>query len=94
MVTEARQHPGHLCSMRRWWQTIPAKDVRHAPEKEWTGGRRKKTRNPTAAVGGDTPEQAAARPLRTKMQVNQLLQLCRKMNVDCRSHVDKEDLLA
>ena len=87
------------------------------PEKEWTGGRRKKTpveagesgtgavaggagrgrgrpRNPPAAVEGDTPEQAAVRPILSKMQVGQLLQLCSKMNVDCGPQILKEDLLA
>ena len=46
----ALQHPGHLCCMLRccmlrWQSTIRALrlDARHAPEKEWTGGRRKKT---------------------------------------------------
>ena len=41
----------------------------------------------------DTPEQAAVLPILSKMQVNQLLQLCRTINVDCDSHIHKEDVL-
>ena len=42
-----------------------------------------KPRNPPAVVECNTPKQEALLQILSKMQVNQLLQLCRKMNVDC-----------
>ena len=48
-----------------------------------------KQRNPPAAVECNivalfnTPKQEALLPILSKTQVNQLLQLCKKMNVDC-----------
>ena len=40
----------------------------------------------------DTPEQAAVLQILSKLRVNQVLQQCRKTNVDCESHIDKKDL--
>ena len=42
-----------------------------------------KPRNPPAAVECNTPKQEALLRILSKMQVNQQLQLCKKMNVDC-----------
>ena len=53
---------------------------------------RGRPRNPPRAVEGDTPDQAAVLPILSKMSVNALLQLCRKMNVDCEMHIHKEDM--
>ena len=99
---------GDWRQQRRWWPTIQALDARHAPRvraaletaqkdsdagKSGTGRYRGQQRNPLATVEDDTPEQAAVLPILSKMQVNQLLQLCRTINVDCDSHIHKEDLL-
>ena len=55
------------------------------PAGESGAGRcRGRPRNPPAVVEGDTPEQAAVLPILSKMQMNQLLQLCRNINVDCK----------